>query len=63
MGPPGAARHSPNEIPPECRMSRSAITWFVVAVLLTLLAVNRCLEHKDAPSLCADDPTAPACHR
>jgi len=47
----------------ELPMSRTTIIWFVVAVLLTLLAVNRCLQHVDAPSICADDPTAPACHR
>jgi hypothetical protein len=40
-------------------MSRKYV-WFVVAVLLVLLAINRCLEHKDAPSICADDPCRPS---
>jgi len=71
--PPGAFSVSPGPFkrrltwPINCEselpMSRTTIIWFVVAVLLTLLAVNRCLQHVDAPSICADDPTAPACHR
>jgi hypothetical protein len=43
-------------------MSRTYV-WFVIAVLLVLLAVNRCLEPKDVPSICADDPAASACQR
>jgi len=44
-------------------MSRINI-WIVIAVLLVLFAVTRCLMHeRQTPLICANDASAPACQR
>ena len=37
--------------------------WIVLAILLALLTVTRYLRYREAPAICANEPTASACER